>query len=84
MFKNVSFKLVKLNLLKNFAFKNPCKKDKRRSLQKVLFKRALKFEKLGRLLKAKRVYIQHIAFGLKIFLIYVCILMQKISIDLKM
>ena len=40
------------------------------SLQKVLFKRALKFEKLGRLLKAKRVYIQHIAFGLKIFCMY--------------
>lgn len=27
MFENVSFKLVKLNLLKNFAFKNLCKKD---------------------------------------------------------
>ena len=54
MFENVSFKLVKLNLLKNFAFKNLCKKDKGWSLQKVLFKRALKFEKLGRLLKAKK------------------------------
>ena len=70
MFENVSFKLVKLNLLKNFAFKNLCKKDKGWSLQKVLFKRALKFEKLGRLLKAKKVYIQHIAFGIKIFCMY--------------
>lgn len=70
MFENVSFKLVKLNLLKNFAFKNLCKKDKGWSLQKVLFKRALKFEKLGRLLKAKKVYIQHIAFGLKFFCMY--------------
>ena len=70
MFENVSFKLVKLNLLKNFAFKNLRKKDKGWSLQKVLFKRALKFEKLGRLLKAKKVYIQHIAFGLKIFCMY--------------
>lgn len=70
MFENVSFKLVKLNLLKNFSFKNLCKKDKGWSLQKVLFKRALKFEKLGRLLKAKKVYIQHIAFGLKIFCMY--------------
>ena len=63
-------KLVKLNLLKNFAFKTLCKKDKGWSLQKFLFKRALKFEKRGRLLTAKRVYIQHIAFGLNIFCMY--------------
>ena len=45
---------VKLNLFENFAFKNMWKKDKGWSLQKVILKRALKFETLGRFIENKK------------------------------
>ena len=49
------------------------KKDKGSYLQKVILKRALKFQTLGSFIKNKKIYIQYIALGIKIFVIHVCI-----------
>ena len=68
---------VKLNLMENFEIKNQWQKDKGWSLWKVILKKALKFETAARFIKNKKMDAQYIAFGLKMFIIHVCIPMQK-------